>query len=89
MVGTGRWMIRDYQPYRGGALDKQPKDMVRERLYPQGSIKETSLMMDRILVSRDVGWSRQRGKFDQNQRDMVYCFPRGAVTRYHKLSDLT
>lgn len=89
MVGAGRMMIRDYQPYRGGALDKQPKDVVRERLYPQGSIKETSLMMDRILVSRGEGCTSQRGKFDQNQRYMVYCFPRGAVITYHKLSDLT
>jgi len=32
----------------------------------QGSIKENSLMMDRILVSRNEGCSRQRGKFDQN-----------------------
>lgn len=62
---------------------------VRERLNPEGSIKETALTMDRILVNRDGGHSRQRGKCDQNQRDMVYCFPRGAVTKYHKLSGLT
>lgn len=51
---------------------------MQKKDYPEGSIKKTALRMDRTLMSRDGEHSKKKGKCEQNQRDVLYWFPRVA-----------